>query len=86
MAQIFGLILDIFGALLLFAGTERLNKAMLSLLDYLQISVGTIGMDIAKFEFSDNIIKQKKIANKLTRFGLLMLVIGFVLQLISALN
>ena len=59
MIQIVGLILDVIGALMLFVGTEILNKAMLSLLDYLQISVSTIGLDITKFEFSDNVIKQK---------------------------
>lgn len=70
---------------MLFVGTEILNKAMLSLLDYLQISVGTIGMDIAKFEFSDNIIKRKRLANIWTKTGLLLLILGFVFQLIQAL-
>lgn len=83
MLQIIGLILDIIGALMLFIGTEILNKAMLSLLDYLQISVGSIGMDIAKFEFSDNIIKRKKLANRWTKIGLLLLVLGFIFQLIA---
>jgi hypothetical protein len=78
--QVIGLISDIIGAILLFYSTEIMNRIFIQLITY----VAGSNTKLARSSKVVSIITaDKNKANKYSRWGLILLVLGFALQLIG---
>lgn len=84
--SIIGLIADIIGAVMLFIGTEIINKAVTKILNSLSMNQGRnlnngglLGYLGGVFELHA-LEKSKKESNIWSRIGLLLIIMGFFLQ------
>ena len=79
-----GLVIDVIGALCLYIGSELLNGIVLKLIQHLQFAPKSQGLDDGLIYV--NTMHRKMIAALLSRFGLLLIIIGFVLQAVGTFN
>jgi hypothetical protein len=78
--QVIGLISDIIGAVLLFYSTEIMNRILIQLITY----VASSNTKVARSSKVVGIITaDKKKATNYSRWGLILLVLGFLLQLLG---
>lgn len=80
-----GLIIDVLGAILLFVGTEILNKLMVDLLELMSKDFGTWQMPLLPENHHLKFRNKKRQARWITNIGLMFLMVGFILQLIASL-
>jgi len=85
--QNIGLLTDIAGALLLFISTEKLNGVVVHLMNHYQLNnteeINGRPQPKLKYELLPKFAEQKNVANVFSKLGLLLLVFGFILQIVS---
>jgi hypothetical protein len=81
----FGLILDIIGVIILFIASDKLNNSISEIVEKSSKAIGFWQDNPLDEKLFTNLNKAKNISNKLNKFGLILLIVGFLLQLISLL-
>ena len=85
--SIIGLIIDIIGGFLLFCGTEKLNKQILHLMRNPPDKSDSVeGISLDELTKLSNLNVSSSISNVYGRVGLLLIILGFVFQLIGSLK
>ncbi len=81
----FGLILDIIGVIILFIASDRLNNSISEIVEKSSKTIGFWQDNPLDEKLFINLNNSKNISNRLNKFGLILLIVGFLLQLISLL-
>jgi ascorbate-specific PTS system EIIC-type component UlaA len=78
-----GLILNIIGVILLFAGTEIINGVLIKMLDHFKKDYTTYNAEKIPVALLAELSAKKDMSKLFTLLGLALLVTGFLLQLLS---
>lgn len=78
-----GLILDIIGVIFLFIASDRLNNSISEIVEKSSKTIGFWQDDPLDENLFINLNNSKNISNRLNKIGLILLIVGFLLQLMS---
>ena len=81
--QILGLLIDIIGVCFIFTSTEKLNKVVVDLLKHYQLNSSGFDREKISIEKIQKFDEAKNVSNFFAKVGLVLLILGFVLQLVS---